>query len=649
MKGSCVLKKKLYFFQVNYLYGKSAHLPYTAAQLSAYAFADRAVADNFELSEIFFIRESVDGIMAKIDNPSVAAFSTYIWNSNFNKEIARRIKEKYPDCVVIFGGHHVSPGGGMLDECPYIDYLLHGEGEIIFQRLLRSIIGLEDAKEIPGISMRTENGILTNPEMISDSCDYPSPYLNGYLDKILAENPGMEFMALIETSRGCPNSCAYCDWSNMKSKIRKFPLERVYGEIEWMGKNKIYGLGSADSNFGMFARDEEITDKIIEVHNRTGYPVKLQTSYAKNSNKRVFDIGLKLEKNKLSKGITLSFQSMNEVALRNIGRENISPELFSELMGYYNEAGIATYTELILGLPGETCESFIDSLNKLLELGQHNSIYVHNCEWLPCSGMGKKEYMERFEIKTTSIPLNQPHHAADDSEEIPEMSSIVTSTYSMTEADWKKMNIFAATVQACHHMGLLQLFAIYLYSEGYGTYKKFYTSFVDWFYSKPESVAGTALRNIDKNLDDVLAGKATLSCSDKRFGNIMWTFEEYLFLSATYESERFYAEAEDFLRSFGMDEDIFKELMLLQRNITKKPFAGKTKLDVSHNFLEYFRKAIDGRKIPLIKEDNTVVIDAKPFETWEDFSRIVAWYGRKDGNSTHLKNAISERRISDNE
>ena len=82
----------------------------------------------------------------------------------------KRIKEKYPGCVIIFGGHHVAPGGGMLDECPYIDYLLHGEGEIIFRRLLRSIIGLEKAEEIPGISMRTPNGILTNPQMISDEC-----------------------------------------------------------------------------------------------------------------------------------------------------------------------------------------------------------------------------------------------------------------------------------------------------------------------------------------------------------------------------------------------------------------------------------------------------------------------------------------------
>ena len=152
---------------MNYAYGNSAHLPYTAGQISAYAFADEDIKANYSLERIFFLRESVDSLLQKIENPSVVAFSTYIWNANFNKEVARRIKEKYPDCTVIFGGHHVAPGGGMLEECPYIDYLLHGEGEVIFRSLLRALIGLGNASEIPGISMRTANGIITNPEMIS--------------------------------------------------------------------------------------------------------------------------------------------------------------------------------------------------------------------------------------------------------------------------------------------------------------------------------------------------------------------------------------------------------------------------------------------------------------------------------------------------
>lgn len=643
------MKKKLYFLQVNYAYGNSAHLPYTAGQISAYAFADKDVAENFSLERIFFLREPVDKILEKIENPAVVAFSTYLWNYNFNKEVARCIKEKYPDCVTVFGGHHVAPGGGMLEECPQIDYLLHGEGEVIFRRLLRSLLGLENAADIPGISMRTENGILTNPEMISTECDFPSPYTNGYFDRILAENPDMEFMAMLETSRGCPNSCAYCDWSSMKSKIRKFPLERIYADIEWISSHKVFGLGGADSNFGMFSRDAEITDKIVEAKQATGYPVKFQTSYEKNSSKNVFDIGMKLEKAGLSKGITLSFQTMNDEALRNIGRHNISTEFFSELMALYSKAGIPTYTELILGLPGETCDSFVDSLDKLLKLGQHNAIYIHNCEWLPCSIMGQKDYVEKYKIGISHIPLNQPHRDIDAVAEIPEESSIVTSTYSMTTVDWKKMNIISAVVQGCHNMGILEFFALYLYNEGLSSYKNFYCSFVDYFYVRPESVAGKAFACIEKQLDRVLAGKDVPTISDSRFGKVLWPFEEYVFLSFIYDSEKFYSEVREFLLAFGIDQDIFEALMHFQQSIIKRPFSQKNCFETDYGFLAYFEKCIDGDKAVLKKEKNTVVFDVEQFDSWEAFSREIAWFRRKEGVTTHFKQAILKRRNSENE
>lgn len=629
--------------QVNYAYGKSAHLPYTAGQILAYAFADKDIKENYCFEKIFFLREKIDSLLGKIENPSVVAFSTYLWNANFNKEVARRIKEKYPDCAIIFGGHHVAPGGGMLEECPYIDYLLHGEGEVIFRRLLRALIGLDEAETIPGISMRTAEGIITNPEMISTECDFPSPYTEGYFDAILKENPDTEFMALIETSRGCPNSCAYCDWASMKSKIRKFPIERIYAEVDWLSEHKIYGLGMADSNFGMFERDLEITEKIIENNRLTGYPVKLQTSYEKNSSKRVFDIGSRLEKSGMSKGITLSFQTMTEEVLKNIGRQNISLSFFSELMDLYNEAGIATYTELILGLPGETVDSIVDSLDKLLVLGQHNSIYVHNCEWLPCAIMGQPDYNEKFKIKKSVIPLNQPHRCINDIDEVQEYSSIVTSTYSMTENDWKKINIISATVQGCHHMGILQFFALYLYNEGLSSYKNFYCSFVDYFYSRPQTVAGRALHQIENQLDEVLAGKGTLGLSDARFGEIVWTFEEYLFLCLSYESDDFYAEAVPFLKGFGFGDEIFTQLMRFQQKITKQPFIGAFEFECGYDFIDYFKKIINGEKAELKAENMTVAVDAKPFGSWAEFAKIVAWFSRKDGKSTHFRQAKSKR------
>ena len=633
---------------MNYPYGKSAHLPYTAGQLCAYAFADKDVADNFTLENIFFLRDSVDKVLEKIQSPSVVAFSTYIWNCNFNKEVAKRIKKLYPDCVIIFGGHHVAPGGGMLDECPYIDYLLHGEGEIIFKRLLRSLIGLDNAEEIPGISMRTANGILTNPQMISDECNFPSPYLNGYFDKILEENPDTEFMALIETSRGCPNSCAYCDWSNMKSKIRKFPLERIYGEIEWLSDHKVYGLGGADSNFGMFARDKEITQKIIDEKARSGYPVKFQTSYAKNSTKNVFDIGLMLEKSGMNKGITLSFQSMSKETLKNIGRENISIEYYSELMELYNNAGIATYTELIMGLPGETVGSLVDGVDELLRLGQHNSIYFHNCEWLPCSIMGQKDYVDKYKIKTSHIPLHQPHREVDNEDEIPEDSCVVTSTYSMTNDDWKKMNLFSAIVHSCHHMGLLQFFALYIYNEKICSYKEFYSSLLDFALSNPDTVIGSVFGRINGYLNDVIEEKGTLCCADERFGNIQWPFEEYAYLCMVYDHEKFYGEITEFLDRFGMGKEIYSELLEFQKAIIKKPFDEKVNLAFSYDFADYFMNLIDGKPSTLKKENLNIQLETKPFDSWAKFARIVAWYGRKDSFSTYIKQAYLKRSNSEN-
>ncbi len=631
------MKKKLYFFQVNYSYGRSAHIPYTAGQLSAYALADKDVGDAFCLEEIFFLRETPSDVLKRISAPSVAAFSTYIWNFSYNKTLARMIKEKYPECVIIFGGHHVSPGGALLEECPYIDYLLHGEGEIIFRRLLRAVLGLEEACEIPGISMRTEKGILTNPEMISSECDFPSPYLTGYFDKIIKEHPEKDFMALIETSRGCPNSCAYCDWSNMKSKIRKFPLERIYGEIEWMTEHKIFGLGSADSNFGMFPRDEEIADRIIESKKKCGYPVGFQTSYAKNSNETVFNIGMKFEKAEMNKGITLSFQSMNDEVLENIGRKNISIESYSQLMNMYNRAGIATYTELILGLPGETYESIVSGIDKLLRLGQHNSIYIHNCEWLPCSIMGRPDYVERFKIKTSHIPLNQPHREPDENDTIEEFSSVVTSTYSMDENEWKKMNLFSYTVQAFHHMGLLQFFALYFYNEGFCSYRDFYCRLLLWCSENEDTVAGRAYKKVRGYLDDVLASRGTLSCSDERFGTVQWPFEEFIYLSCVCEAEDFYSEIRQFLESFGAPRDEFDALFSFQKKMMKTPFGESFSFREEYNFSEYFNALLDGKSAALKKSDRALEIKARPFESREMFAKVIAWYGRKDSSCTYIR------------
>ncbi|MBQ9879253.1 MAG: cobalamin-dependent protein [Clostridia bacterium] len=634
-------KRNIYMLQVNYPYGNTAHLPYTAAALMSYAMNDEAVSSRFELKDIFFLREPPEQLIEKIEDPSVVGFSSYIWNFEYNKYIARRIKERFPDCVTVFGGHHVTPGGGLLEECPYIDYLIHGEGEEAFRRLLLCTAGIGCVEDIGGISYRGARGVVTTPGSplgTGDTIDYPSPYLTGYFDKILAENKDKVFMALIETTRGCPNSCTYCDWSNMKSRIRKFPLERVFSEIRWISEHRIFGMGSADSNFGIFERDEQITDYIIEMYLKNGFPKGYQTSYAKNSNDRIFRIGCALEKYSLSKGITLSFQSMSDEVLANIGRKNISVEHYKELMEMYNAAGISTYTELILGLPGETRQSFSEGIDRLLCLGQHNSIYIHNCEWLPCSVMASPDYVEKYKIRTSRIPLNQPHIEGAIPDGITEYSNLITSTYSMTDRDWISMNLFSFTVQCFHHLGLFQLFSLFLHNE-YGVgYSDFYERTLRWLQSSDNSAA-KAVATVEKRLKDIADGVpgTEFVIADDRFGTVRWPFEEYIFLCTVWDLDAFYEDAKTFLSGFFDDGVLFDELLRFQRAMIKRPFYGGGTVVSEYDFESYFINTLKNKRVPLVRKKHEMKIDARYFDDWVEYAKIVAWFGRKDNRSIYLE------------
>lgn len=638
--------KNLYFFQVNYSYGRTAHLPYTAALLSCCALADERIKSEYELKEIFFLRGRPDGFLNKIENPAFVGFSSYIWNFEFNKAMAKLIREKYPDCVIVFGGHHVAPGGELLRTENYIDYLIHGEGEEAFRRLMLSSLGLDTPSGIPGVSYRDGDRIVTNPSVIKNDefIDEPSPYLEGYFDKILADYPDKDFMALIETTRGCPNSCSYCDWSNMKSRIRKFPLERVKAEIRWISEHHILGLGSADSNFGIFERDEEITDCIVGMFLENGYPKGYQTSYAKNSNERIFRIGCKLEKYRLSKGITLSFQSMSDGVLENIGRKNIPTESYSRLMEMYNAADIATYTELILGLPGETYDSFSSGIYRLLNLGQHNSIYIHNCEWLPCSVMGNPDYVEKYGIKTSRILLNQPHIEPDANDQIPEYSNLVTATKSMTSDDWIDMNMISFIVQCFHHMGILQLFALYLHFAQGVAYRDFYEGLRAWLENDCVSVRDD-INKIREKLSSVAHGEkdALFVITDARFGNVRWPLEEYLFLAVTDRLGEFFDEIGEYLSRYSYGANVFDSLLFFQKEMIKRPFFRGEEISVPYNYCEYFRSLLAGRPAELKRGNYSVTIPAEYYDDKKIYAKYVAWFGRKDKKNIYLFEAEERR------
>lgn len=351
-------------------------IPYSIGVLYAYAFQDSAIKSNYRLGALLAEKLSPEHYLDILEAPDVFAFSCYIWNFEYSKQLAQRVKEAYPECIIIFGGHSIPISQSkLLEELPYVDYLIHGEGEIPFQELLLHLIGRLNIESVNNISYRSGAVISYNyhPNCIVD--EYPSPYLTGVFDKLF-DDPDARYNATIETNRGCPFHCAYCDWGLNQSRIRMMDLDKILAEIEWMGKHRIVVCNGADSNFGMFPRDVTIANKLAETRKKYGFPYKFSVSFSKQSDERVLEISRILNACGVLAGVTISFQSLNPETLELIGRRNLSAGHFKKLITQYNKENIPTYSELILGLPGESYETFTTGICELIADGQYRYINV---------------------------------------------------------------------------------------------------------------------------------------------------------------------------------------------------------------------------------------------------------------------------------
>jgi len=626
------MKKNVYMVQVDLSYGnedKSVYLPYAIGLLASFAWANKTVEENYCLGRLVFRREHITAAIDSFENPYLVGFSNYVWNFEYNKLFAQELKKRYPACIVVFGGHHVPPDSSLLDTCPSIDILVHGEGEEIFRDILVALHSDTSLYNIPNISFRSISGLSVSTESRTVACqldNLPSPYLNGIFDALVAQNKSQRFSAILETSRGCPFHCAFCDWTQLHSKVRRASLKRVEQEIIWMSIHKIDYIWGADANFGIFEDDITIVEWLVREKNKTGFPEILNMNYAKNNFDSVFQINKMLNDAGMCRGVPLSFQSLLPTVLRNIGRENMPLTNFTKLLAKYKEAGIPAYSELILGLPGETYESFCRGMGILLEAGQHNTINVYNYELLCNSSMGSPESVAKFKIETIKIPLVRFHCALSETY-ITELSNIVVSTYSMSREMWRQTSLFSVIVQCFHNLGLLQCYAIYLFYEKGVKYETFYQRLQKWIEANRDSVCGRIYTKLNSCYDDVLAGNGGLYYSNPIFGDIVWSYVEAMLLDIVLELEQFYEELRDFMKSFDIDESVFKDLYQYQNSVIKLPNKDDVNIQLDYDFYRYFMNVYLNQYAPLDRKPNILhVKDNNCTKTWVDYARENVWY-----------------------
>lgn len=637
--------KNIYFVQANNVYGnagRSVYIPYASGCIAAYAFDDERIRSECRLGGFVFTHEPLKQAVEKMKDPFIAAFSCSVWNYEYNKALAKELKEAYPDVTVIFGGHNVQRDFGTFAECPYVDIVIYREGEEPFRQTVLRLLDGADLSDVANIAFRKNGELFKTREEGFCLSEYPSPYLNGIFDGIA--DGKTNFSAILETNRGCPFSCAFCDWGTLGSKVRLFPMERIKAEIDWIAEHGIEYVYCADGNFGLFDRDEETADYIISSKIRTGYPQNFRVCFTKNRTDFVKKICKKFNRYGLDKAQTLSFQSLSADALENIGRKNISLDHFRELMNEYSSAGISTSSELILGLPGETKESFTKGICDLLEYGQHKAIQVYTCDLLPNSEMGAPEYVEKFGIETVRTPFLQAHCKASEKHEVTEYNTTVIKTDSLDTEDWIYCIVFACLIQAFHNIGFFRAVAIYLNNEKNIAYRTLYSDILGYAFDNPDTAIGGVVSLINGFAKGMATGKNPWAVPCEPLGDICWQFDEIFFMKSLEKADEIYDELEAFVARKYCGDNELAEVFRYQRDILKRTGSVKSCVTSEYDFYSYFQRIYRGEYAPPRKKKTVISFDdPTPCKDLYEYACRVVWYGRNQASALYSSDCYNPK------
>jgi radical SAM superfamily enzyme YgiQ (UPF0313 family) len=389
--------------------------------------------------------------------PGIFLFSNYIWSSAINLEQSTFVKQRNPYHVVVHGGPNTPKYLGDVEryfaEHPEVDIAVHGEGEATFCAMLEALRGhvgdgpsdLSVLAEVQGLSFRTSKGVhqTAERERIEDLDTIPSPILTGLYDGFIPAGP--PGAVIIETNRGCPYGCTFCDWGSATlSRIRKFDQDRLFEELEWCAKHSIGTVGIADANFGIFERDVEIAEKIADLKSRYGYPRFVGNNYAKNTVKHLSKIiEVFTEAGIVAEG-KMSMQTFDSGTLTIIRRKNIKVEKYYDLSGEFRRNQLPMMVDIMMGLPGSTPEAFRTDLQECIN--RTVRVAIHSTMLLTNSPMNEPEYREEHGI--TARP----------GEDVRE-----TSTF--TRADWDQMNRLMWAYYVFENFGVLRQVATYVHAE----------------------------------------------------------------------------------------------------------------------------------------------------------------------------------------
>ena len=379
--------------------------------------------------------------------PDVLMLSNYVWNEALSHYFFRAAKAINSDILTVMGGPNISlePERQLayLDRYPHLDVYALGEGDFLAHHIVETYLDAgKSIKRLGAIGL--PSSVFRNPEgqaaidetkpRHKEVQDIPSPFLTGIQDEFFDG----KLAPMIETNRGCPFTCTFCvQGTKYYSKIHNFSVDRIKEEITYIArriKSHSPNMGTlriADSNYGMYERDIDISAHIGAMQRDYGWPTFIDATTGKNKPERIIK---SLEKVGGALVLYQAVQSLDEEVLRKVKRESIKLEAYKALEVHMRGRGLRSVSDLILGLPGESLTTHLKGLHSLLESNIHQ---MHNFQAMMLKGAELESLESRklfkFDTRFRVLPKN---YGVFENEKVFDVEEIIVATDTLPFDDY---------------------------------------------------------------------------------------------------------------------------------------------------------------------------------------------------------------------